>query len=86
MYEIRIKDAAISDLHKLDKKIAKRILKKIKWIAANADMIDPAGLRGDLAGFSKSRVGDYRIIYELLAADEVLIVHYIGHRSEIYNK
>ncbi|MEW6684873.1 MAG: type II toxin-antitoxin system RelE/ParE family toxin [Candidatus Edwardsbacteria bacterium] len=29
-------------------------------------------------------IGDYRFIYEVLYDEEVIIVHEIGHRKEIY--
>lgn len=84
MYEIRFREAAINELDRLDKEIARRIVKKIKWVAENADVIEPTGLKGNLAGFLKLRVGDYRIIYQLRTPERILIVDFIGHRSEVY--
>lgn len=75
---------AIRDLEKLDKEIARRIFKKINRLAENAETIKPKGLRSNLAGFAKLREGDYRIIYEIINAEEVIIIHFIGHRSEVY--
>lgn len=42
------------------------------------------GLRGNMAGYSKLREGDYRIVYEIRHNDQVILVHSLGHRSEIY--
>jgi mRNA interferase RelE/StbE len=39
-----------------------------------------------LAGLFKSREGDYRIIYEPIRRERLIIVHAIGHRKEIYKK
>jgi mRNA interferase RelE/StbE len=86
MYTIRFADDAINELMNLDRATAKRIMSKISWLAQNADTIEPLGLRGELAGFSKLRIGDYRVIYELIAENKILNIHFVGHRSEIYKQ
>jgi mRNA interferase RelE/StbE len=55
-------------------------------MAENFDGIAPLGLTGNLAGFYKLRVGDYRSIYELNNTEMQIIIVRIGHRSEIYDK
>lgn len=40
----------------------------------------------DLAGFYKLRVGDYRVIYEILHEEQMIVIHEVGHRREIYRK
>ena len=86
MYQIRLLKEAVRDLEKLDKVIARRIIKRINRLAENAEIIKPKGLRNNLAGFDKLREGDYRIIYETIHAEELIIIHFIGHRSEVYKK
>ncbi|MBI4463268.1 MAG: type II toxin-antitoxin system RelE/ParE family toxin [Acidobacteria bacterium] len=34
----------------------------------------------------KCREGDYRILYEPLRKERLIVVHAIGHRREIYKK
>jgi len=49
----------------------------------------PEALSGDLKGlkgFYKLRVGDYRVIYEILYEERTIVVHAIGHRRDIYRK
>jgi len=41
-------------------------------------------LRGKLAGLTEIREGDYRILYEIIHAEKILIIHFIGHRREVY--
>jgi len=65
-YRIRILEAAIQDLARLDKSIGRRVVRRINWLAANLDTIRLEALTGDLAGFYKLRIGDYRVIYEVL--------------------
>lgn len=59
-------------------------MKRIHWLAENLDDVKPAALKGDLAGFFRLRVGDYRVIYEILHDERVIVVHLIGHRREVY--
>ena len=62
MYRVRILDAATRELARLDKPFARRIIERITWLATNLDSIRPEALTGELAGFCKLRVSDYRVI------------------------
>ena len=84
MYQIRFIKDAVRDLESLNKATAYRIVKKINWLGENAETIQPKGLRGKLAGLAKIREGDYRIIYEVIRAEKIVVIHFIGHRREIY--
>jgi len=84
MYEIRILDGAVHDLQRLDKVIARRIVKRIDWLARNFDSINRERLTGELSDFYKFRIGDYRVLYQYLETEQLLIIHQIGHRREIY--
>jgi len=69
---------------RLDKPVANRIVRKLRWLADNLDDLSPEGLRGEFSGLYKVREGDYRILYEILRSEETIIVHLIGHRREVY--
>lgn len=86
MYRIRILEGAARELARLDKPIGHRIAQRINWLATNLDDIKPEPFTGDLAGLYKLRVGDYRIIYEILYDERVIVIHEIGHRREVYRK
>lgn len=86
MYQIRILDAATRELARLDRAVAYRIVNRIRWLADNLEEIKPEALTGDLAGLYKLRIGDYRVMYEILRPEEVIVIHLIGHRREIYRK
>jgi mRNA interferase RelE/StbE len=86
MYRIRILDAAERELAQLDKTVGRRIVRRIRWLAENMENTKPIALTGDLAGFYKLRVGDYRVVYEILRAEKALVIHLIGHRSDIYRR
>jgi len=55
-------------------------------MAANLNGIRLEALVGDLAGLYKLRVGDYRVIYEVLWDEETIVIHAVGHRREIYRR
>jgi len=86
MYHIRILDEATRELAQLDKQVGRRIVARIYWLAANLDSLKPEALVGDLSGFYKFRVGDYRILYEILADEQTIVTHQIGHRREVYRR
>ena len=86
-WRIEYDSGAVRDLSKLDKQIARRIIKFLGQRVAKLD--DPrsigAALRGSKLGdFWKYRVGDCRIIAEI--EDKVLLIYVveIGNRREIY--
>jgi mRNA interferase RelE/StbE len=86
MYRVRILESACRELEQLDKPTARRVVERVRWLAANLHSIRPEALKSDLKGFYKLRVGDYRIIYEVLDQERVIIIHAIGHRRDIYRK
>ena len=86
MYELRILPAAARDLQKLDANIGRRILARLRWLAQNFDDIRPEALSGELAGLFKLRVGDYRVVYEVLHRERAIVIHMIGHRRDVYRR
>jgi mRNA interferase RelE/StbE len=63
LYRIRILDAAIRELARLDKPVGRRIVERIHWLAANLDEIKPEALMGDLAGLYKRRVSIWTTVF-----------------------
>ena len=86
MFAARILKSASRELKRIDPPIAQRIVDRIRWLAENFERITPEPLKGNLASFSKVREGDYRIIYEVLRKEQLIVVHHIGHRGEIYKR
>ncbi len=86
MYRIRVLLTAARELARLDEPIGRRIVERINWLAANLDVMKPEAMTGDLIGLYKLRVGDYRVIYEVLRDEQTIVLHAIGHRREIYRK
>ena len=84
MYELRILDVATRELAALDRQVAVRIAKRIRWLAENIESIKPLPLTGDFSDLYKFRIGDYRVIYEILRGEQTLVIHAVGHRREVY--
>jgi len=82
-YTINYDPKALKELAKLDKVLARRILRAVD---ALADDPRPSGSRA-LVGFPdllRLRVGAYHVIYTI-RSDKVLVVMLrVGHRSEAY--
>lgn len=86
MYRLRILDAATRDLERLDKSVARRVVKRLNWLTKNLDNINPEALKGDLVGLYKFRVGNYRVLYEIFHDEQTIVIHQIGHRREVYRR
>ena len=86
MFQARLLRNSQRQLEKLDTQVARRITRRIRWLAEHYEEINPEPLKGELEGLFKYRDGDYRIIYQPIPAEEVLLIHEIGHRSEIYKR
>ena len=84
-WTIDFSDAAFRVLRKLDKPTARRIRDALKEISF---LDDPRSrgkaLTGDMAGFWRYRVGDYRVICSIEDSALVVLVIDVGHRKDIY--
>ncbi|HLC68771.1 MAG TPA: type II toxin-antitoxin system RelE/ParE family toxin [Candidatus Bilamarchaeaceae archaeon] len=82
-YKLVFSEEALSQLRKLDNKIASRIIEKLE------SAIDhPVRFFHRLAGREdyKLRVGDYRVLVKLLHNEGIIFVLSLGHRKNIYRK
>ncbi len=84
MYNIRILKSPEYELKRLDKPVRERIIKRINRLSYNFDDIRHESLKENLTGLYKLRVGDYRVIYEIISEERIIIIHFIGHRREVY--
>jgi mRNA interferase RelE/StbE len=85
-YGVEFRQEAVDRLRHLDKAVAQRILRRLKWLAENFDTLTPEVLTAELKGLFKLRVGSYRVIYEINRKERLLIVHLVGHRKDIYKR
>ena len=88
-WQIEFDPSAAKELAKLDKPTARRIVQFLRGRVA--PLKDPRSLgealRGDALGsFWKYRLGDYRVVAEIIDRRVVIIVVRVGHRREVYRK
>lgn len=82
MVKIEWTEGAAKDLERLDKPIARRILRRLAWFSKNFQGIVHEPLTGELKGTFKWRIGNWRAVYTV--EGKIIIIQFIGHRSEIY--
>jgi len=83
-YTLQFSEDAIEDLKKLDRKVSERVIKKMSWVAENAEDVKHDALTGEWSGYFRWRIGDYRAIYLLNEQGRLLIVAVVGHRRDVY--
>jgi mRNA interferase RelE/StbE len=85
-WTLRLSETAKRQLRKLDASNAQTILRYLNSLLLETS--DPrdrgSGLRANLAGLWRYRVGDYRVICSLEDHELVVLVLQIGHRREVY--
>lgn len=74
-YRVEFLPEASAELAALDRAVGRRILNKLKWLAANFESLTPEPLGGELKGLFKLRVSSYRVFYSLDREKHVITVH-----------
>ena len=88
-WRIEFEDAALKELAKLDKPVARRILAFLRERVAVLDDPRSVGeaLKGSKLGeFWKYRVGDYRIVAHIEDGALRVLVLKVGNRREVYSR
>ncbi|MFQ5980132.1 MAG: type II toxin-antitoxin system RelE/ParE family toxin [Candidatus Heimdallarchaeota archaeon] len=81
-YQIFFHPKAHSALEKLNSSLYEQIVNKIRELKNNPEI----GTHLKYAKFWRLKVQDYRVIYEIQAAEKKVIILYIGHRKNVYDK
>ena len=86
-WTIEFTESAANQLRRLDRPVARRIVRFLRERVATSD--DPrsigAALKGDELGrFWKYRVGDYRVIADIRDREIRIVVVRLSHRSDVY--
>jgi mRNA interferase RelE/StbE len=84
-YGVEFKSEATIELQALTSMIQERILRKVYWLSENFKDVIPQSLSADLSGLFKLRIGDYRVIYSFDTEAQLITIHKVGHRRDIYN-
>lgn len=84
-YSVGFTNNALNGLRKVDKSTVKRILAKILWLARSIPDVHHDALSAEWAGYYRVRVGNYRVIYQLVHDEKLIIIVLVGHRRDIYD-
>ncbi len=82
-YRLELKTAAVRGLRNLPQDVQKRVVRKIEALGQNPRPAGVEKLKG-LTDLYRLRVGDYRILYQILDKVLLVLVVQVGHRREIY--
>lgn len=74
------------DFRKLDTAVERRVRERLGWFVEHFEETISSPLKFDYRGFSKLRVGDWRIIYQVIEAERLVRIHGIEHRSKVYKR
>ena len=84
MYEIEITAEGLRYLNRLPEKVRVAALESIFGpISDNPNRLGKP-LVGELEGLWSARRGDYRIIYESFEDEQVVLIHRVQHRGDVY--
>lgn len=79
-YSFKIKRRVLKTLRSLDKPVKERFYNKLMERCRNPH-VPSAALHGDLAGCYKIRVGHWRLVYQVIDKELVLLVILLGERD-----
>ncbi len=82
-YTILFKPSAKKAFDRLPLDVRRRIASKINGLAQNPFPPGIVKLAGEESAY-RIRIGDYRVIYDVLKEKVVVLVLRIGHRGEVY--
>ena len=81
-FSIRIKRSAAKELQAVRKESRARLVDAIDSLREKP--LAGSQLKGGLRGLRRLRVGDHRILYEVLDGELVILVVRVSHRREAY--
>jgi mRNA interferase RelE/StbE len=82
-YRIALTPAAARELRKFDPQVRRRVQAALELLAA--DPYPPAAVQ--LVGGSgewRVRTGDYRVVYEVVDEELLVLILRVGHRRDVY--
>lgn len=81
-FSIKIKASAAKSLSRIPTAERSRLIQAIDRL--QREPLAGGTLKGEFSGLRRLRVGDYRIVYEVLHEQVTVLVVRIGHRREVY--
>jgi mRNA interferase RelE/StbE len=85
LYKIRWRRGAVKAVKKIDRKFIPKILKAIEDLAENPMPVNHKKMVGTFHSY-RIRVGEYRVVYEVIDDELIIEVVRLGHRKDVYRK
>jgi mRNA interferase RelE/StbE len=82
-YQVFVNPKVEKTLSNLDKKTSIKIRDRIRELAIDPRLMGAIKLSGEKNTY-RTRVGDYRIIYEIYDEKVLVLIIKIGHRKDVY--
>lgn len=83
-YSIQIKRSAAKEIEALPVRDRRRVVQRIETLAAEPRPPGAEKLSG--ADSYRIRQGDYRILYQIIDHDLIVMVVKVGHRGDVYRR
>ncbi|MDE0269112.1 MAG: type II toxin-antitoxin system RelE/ParE family toxin [Acidimicrobiaceae bacterium] len=83
-YSIRIKRSATKELARITRQDREHLIRAIDRLGKHPLTGKP--LKGNLRGLRRTRIGDYRVVYQLLNSESTVLVVRVAHRREVYHR
>lgn len=84
MYTVKFTQDSTDQLATLSKSDAQQVMKKLRWLAENFEQATHQPSTGTLKGIFKLRAGDYRALYPFDTKEQIVTIHMVKHRREVY--
>ena len=84
MYEVKITASGLRHLDRLSSKVRDASLATIFGPLTENPQRVGKPLMDELEGLRSDRRGDYRIVYEILEDEMVVVIHRVQHRRYVY--
>ena len=82
-YRIEVKQSAARDIKKIPKIYIKKITSSVTELERNPFPGSCKKIKSSESMY-RIRIGDYRVIYEVITNEKLVIIHYIRHRKDVY--
>lgn len=82
-YNVNFKPSVEKDLRPLSKTLVSRVMERIERLKTDPFPRQAIKLSGTERLY-RTRVGDYRIVYEVNTQAKQVTIHYVRHRREVY--
>ncbi|NOZ04315.1 MAG: type II toxin-antitoxin system RelE/ParE family toxin [FCB group bacterium] len=84
-YTVHLHGQAIKALRRLSQKNKALVQRVVSSLAKlSQEPLQGKPLKGPLKGSYRIRIGDYRVIYDIVEKDKTVLVWKIQHRREVY--